>query len=239
VVIQRGQDRLQAYSPKAKNAIDTIQCISAKNTDCFSNLSYVKDAKGRLMKELPTQKIDPKQYVGQWSRLDPNSPAGKAAALVTQVSKLPKSEMIPMMNNEWVMTWTLGSNGNLEPNKPTVVLTYVGKNKPFQSTARYSRVQPRKAAPVGPRKSAPVAVGNPSATTATRATNFACQVPHGATRRVVVTSTGRSCEAVYLRESRPTTQVIYRTPSNGSICTQKAYEFMADLGRKGVQCRPR
>lgn len=208
VLVQSGQDRARQFSPEAKQALDTVQCISASDTECFSNLSYVKDAKGKLMKELKTQKVDPKQKLGQWSQLDPNSPEGKAAALIARVSKLPKSDVIPLIDNKWVLTSTLGKSGTLQANTPTVVLTYVGPNAPFEFTSSYERV----------------------------GADYSCQVPHGALRRLVVRGGGRSCDAVYYRENSPTSQVIWRSQHNGKICAPKATAFVAHLKSLGIVC---
>lgn len=184
--------------------------MSAKDTECFSNLTYVKDAKGRIMKELKTEKLNPNQKIGQWSHLDPNSPEGKAAALIAGVSKLPKSDVIPLLDNKWVMTSTLGRSRSLEANKPTVVLTYVGINAPFEFTPSYTRVR----------------------------ADYSCQVPHGVMRRIVVRG-GGSCDAVYYRESAPTSQVIWRSEYDGAICTPKATELVSHLTSLGIACRRR
>ena len=34
VLVQGGSDKLKAYSPKAKDAYETVQCISARDVDC-------------------------------------------------------------------------------------------------------------------------------------------------------------------------------------------------------------
>jgi hypothetical protein len=209
VLVQAGQDRAQHFSPGGKQALETVQCVSAKDTDCFSNLSYVKDAKGKILKELNTQKVDPTGKVGQWSRLNPNSPEGKAAALIARVSKLPKSDVIPLMDNKWVLTSTLGKSGTLEANKPTVVLTYVGPDAPFEFTSSYERI----------------------------GTDYSCQVPHGALRRLVVRGGGKSCDAVYYREDPPTSQVIWRSQHHGTICAPKATAFVAHLNALGIPCK--
>jgi hypothetical protein len=209
VLVQAGRDRAQHFSPEGKQALETVQCISAKDSDCFSNLSYVKDAKGRILKELKTQKVDPTGKVGQWSRLDPNSPQGKAAALIARISKLPKSDVIPLIDKEWVLTSTLGKRGTLEANKPTVVLTYVGPDPPFEFTSSYERI----------------------------GTDYSCQVPNGALRRLVVRGGGKSCDAVYYREDQPTSQVIWRSQHDGKFCAPKATAFVAHLTALGIPCK--
>jgi hypothetical protein len=209
VLVQAGQDQVQNYSPVGKQALDTVQCISAKDTECFSKLSYVKNAKGSILKELKTEKLDPSQKVGKWSQLDPNSAEGKTAAVIARVSKLPKSDVIPMMDNKWVMTSTLGKFGSLEADKPTVVLTYVGTDAPFEFNSSYARV----------------------------GAGYSCHVPHGAKRRVVLSGGGRSCHAVYYRENSPTSEVIWRSDHDGQICASKTTAFVAELRSLGIPCQ--
>jgi hypothetical protein len=144
VLVQGGSDELKAYSPEAKDAYDTVQCISARDVDCLSNTTWARDAKGRFLYDengnprIDTSKLDPKQYVGRWTGLDPQSDEGKKNAFITQMSKLPKLEAIPLLNNQWVLTSTLGKEEDIAYNMPTVVLTYVGKDAPFISTVEYS-----------------------------------------------------------------------------------------------------
>ena len=47
----------------------------------------------------------------------------------TQISKLPKMEAIPILKNQWVLTWTLGKEQDFPYKTPTVVLTYVGEDR--------------------------------------------------------------------------------------------------------------
>jgi hypothetical protein len=113
VLVQGGSDRLKAYSPAAKDAYDTVQCISARDVDCLSNTTWARDAKGRILNDqngkprIDTSKLDPKQYIGRWTGLDPKSAEGKENAFITQISKLPQTEAIPILKNQWVLTWTL------------------------------------------------------------------------------------------------------------------------------------
>ena len=55
------------------------------------------------------QQARPKQYIGKWTGIDPQSVEGKKNAFVTQISKLPATEAIPILKNQWVLTWTLGA----------------------------------------------------------------------------------------------------------------------------------
>jgi len=144
VLVQGASDQLKAYSPKAENAIQTVQCISARDVDCLSNTTYAKDAKGKLLYDKATgepyidpAKLDPKQYIGQWTGIDPNSAEGKMNQIVTTISKIPQTQSIPIGRNNWVVTSTLGQSNTLEYKKPAIVLTYVGPTPPFYSTVQY------------------------------------------------------------------------------------------------------
>jgi hypothetical protein len=144
VLVQGGQDKLKAYSQKAEDAYDTVQCISARDVDCLSNTTWARDVKGKILYDekngkprIDPSSLDPNQYIGRWSALDPQSPEGKTNAFITQISKLPNMEAIPILKNQWVLTWTLSTE---QDKKPTVVVTYVGKDAPFNSTVKYSGV---------------------------------------------------------------------------------------------------
>lgn len=146
VLIQGGSDKFKAYSPQAKDAYDTIQCVSARDVDCISNTTWARDAKGKIRYDangnprIDSSKLDPNLYTGKWTRIDPLSDAGKKYAFITQTSKLPKMEAIPLQRNQWVLTWTLGQGQDIAYNKPTVVLTYVGNDTPFVSEIEYGQI---------------------------------------------------------------------------------------------------
>jgi hypothetical protein len=143
VLVQGGSDQLKAYSPEAKDAYDTVQCISARDVDCVSNTTWARNAKGKLLSDqdgkpiVDPSELDPKQYIGKWTGLDPQSDEGQKNAFITQVSKLPKMEAIPILKNQWVLTWTLGKEQDIPHGTPTVVLTYVGEDAPFTSMVKY------------------------------------------------------------------------------------------------------
>jgi hypothetical protein len=149
VLVQGASDQLTAYAPKAQDAIQTVQCISAGDVNCLSNTTYAKDLKGQFLYDkngkprIESAKLDPKQYIGQWTGIDPNSAEGKNIQTITGVSKLPETQAIPIANNQWVVTWTLGQNKTLQNNIPAVVLTYVGSKAPFYSTVEYKTVPPK------------------------------------------------------------------------------------------------
>jgi hypothetical protein len=54
--------------------------------------------------------LDPKQYIGQWTGIDPKSVEGKKDQVVTAISEIPQTHAIPIDDNEWVFTWTLGKS---------------------------------------------------------------------------------------------------------------------------------
>lgn len=143
VLVQAGTDKVKAYSPEAKDAYETVQCISARDVDCLSNTTWARDAQGKILYDeegnprIDTSKIDPDNYIGKWSEIDPKSQEGQANALVGRISKLPNAEVIPILNNQWVMTWTLGREQEIKYARPTVVLTYVGDDPPFVSRVTY------------------------------------------------------------------------------------------------------
>ncbi|WP_457662307.1 hypothetical protein [Sinorhizobium medicae] len=143
ILIQAGTDKVKAYSPDAKDAYETVQCISARDVNCLSNTTWARDAQGKILFDdegnprIDTSKIDPNNYIGRWSQIDPTSQEGQANSIITQTSKLPNAEVIPILSNKWVMTWTLGKEQELKYARPTVVLTYLGDDAPFISNVTY------------------------------------------------------------------------------------------------------
>jgi hypothetical protein len=143
VLVQGGSDKLKAYSPEAGDAYETVQCISARDVDCLSKTTWARDAGGKILYDrngkprIDPRRLDPSQYVGKWSGLDPQSPEGKKNEFIAQISKLPEMEAIPLLKNKWVLTWNLGEKQDIPYKAPTVVLTYVGKDAPFTSKVSY------------------------------------------------------------------------------------------------------
>ncbi|MGO7979583.1 hypothetical protein ACC691_16915 [Rhizobium johnstonii] len=144
VLVQGGTERLNAYSPAAADAYKTVQCISARDVDCLSNTTWAKDAKGKILYDkdgkprIDTTALDPKQYVGEWTSIDPKSVQARKDEFIANTSKLPGMEAIPIMKNEWVLTWDIQMGQRVPHGRPTVVLTYVGKDPPFISKVVYS-----------------------------------------------------------------------------------------------------
>jgi len=60
---------------------------------------------------------------------------------MTFIPKLPDTNIIPLANNSVVITWTLGSQAEIKSGIPTVLISAVGVNVPFKSTAQYSPIQ--------------------------------------------------------------------------------------------------
>ena len=110
MLVQGGSAKLEAYAPKAADAYKTVQCISARDIDCVSNTTWARDAKGKILFDqngkprIDTTKLDPNQYIGKWTGLDPKSAKGIANALIAQTSELPKMPAIPVLKNRWVLT---------------------------------------------------------------------------------------------------------------------------------------
>jgi hypothetical protein len=147
VLVQASSDQVKAYAPQAADAYKTVQCLSARDVDCLSKTTWVRDAEGKILYDqdgkprIDTTKLDPNQYIGKWTGLDSESAAGKENAFITQISKLPKMEAIPVLKNQWVLTWSLGGKTqDIAYSTPTVVLTYVGKDAPFKSAVEYSGI---------------------------------------------------------------------------------------------------
>lgn len=226
VLIQGGSDQLKAYSPKLKDAYDTVQCISARNVDCLSNTTWARDAKGRILYDqngkprIAPGTLDPKQYIGKWTGLDPNSIEGKKNEFITRISKLPKSDVIPLMKNQWVLTSTLGVGQTIEHNKPTVVLTYVGKSAPFISAVKYGR-----------------AVGAVAVAATPGSGTYVCPF-NGFNRTVTITKHGTSCEAVYHKDGGGS-ETIWSSGHSAEICASKASAFVKHLGGLGIVCNAR
>ena len=228
VLVQAGNDKFKAYSPKAKDAWDTVQCISAKDLDCVSKTTWAKDAKGRILTDangkprIDPAKLDPQDYVGQWSGLDPNSVEGKQNAIMARISQLPKVEAIPLMKNKWVLSWTIGKTQAINYGQPTVVLTYVGENPPFISDVEYGRGD-----------AMPAWIdGGPDAKSGTV---YACSLA-GIGRTVSLAKKGGGCESLYRREDGKQ-ETIWRSDHFPDICAGKAAAFVTKLRSMGCTSR--
>lgn len=136
--MQGGTDKIKGYLP---NASRTAQCISARDIDCVSRIPFVQ-RQGKLLykhgKVLLGPRIDDvNTYFGKWSQLSEENGLAKKYSFIAKVSKLKDMEAIPLMDNAWVLTWTLGRSKAVDAVEPAVVLTHVGANKPFIFRASY------------------------------------------------------------------------------------------------------
>lgn len=230
VLVQYGNDRAKAYSPKAKDAWDTVQCISARDVDCVSNTTWAKDAKGKILYDEngkprvnPTA-FDPKQYVGTWSGLDPNSPEWKKNEFITQISKLPKTDAIPALNNMWVLTYTAGKETTIAHGQPTVVLTYMGPKQSFNSIVDY-----------GDADDVPAWAAEPNTTFAKARPFYMCSLG-GIDRTVSVRRKGKGCISMYVR-SDGKQQIVYESAHYPDKCDAETHRFVKnDLAHKGILC---
>lgn len=241
VIIQGAMDQASAYSPNASDAIQTAQCISARDIGCLSHTrfaikgrrgvqKYLLDKNAKLM--VDSKKLDPVAYLGQWTGIKPNSPEGQVVAAVTSISKLPRTDYIPLLKNRYVLTSTFGSSSTVRGDRPSVILTYVGKSPPFDSTVRY---QQHKFTSVAHQN--PPTVQNPSTHHASRKSSQLLYVcPVGSIDRTIkVKMTDAGCDAIY-RKIHEESQVIWHSDHNRSICVSKAADFAVKLKGMGIKC---
>lgn len=225
VLVQAGSEKARAYSPTAKDAWDTVQCISARDVDCLSKTTWAK-AKGKILTDaqgkprIDSTKLDPQQYLGKWTSFDPNSPEGKKIALLTKLSQLPKAEVIPLMKNKWTLTWTVGKSPGIKYAEPTVVLTYVGETPPFVSYVNYGESDPT----------------DGWISTDNRSGNYDCTLA-GIKRTIRTTAHGSVCDAIY-RRSDGKQDLLWHSDHNSEVCAQKAIDFVAQKKVPGMQCSP-
>lgn len=228
VLIQGGNDKFKAYSPKMADAYDSVQCISTRDLDCLQKMTWVRDAKGKILYDEhgnPRFKmLDSKSLSGKWTQDDPNSPKGKALAFITGISKLPNSASIPVLKNEWVLSWTAGKDQTIPYGRPTVVLTYVGDNVPFVSSVEYGRLTPGS-----------LVSAQPAAASATSGTlTYQCPF-EGNSRTVKVTMTASGCTAIYARQDGKR-QTVWESEHEPGICAPKAAQFVQYLSHLAIHC---
>jgi hypothetical protein len=229
VLVQAGTDKAKSFAPDAKDAWDTVHCISARDVDCLSKTTWAKDAQGRILTgpdgkpRIDPKKLDPQYYIGNWSQIDTASPQGKLLAAYTAISRLPNADAIPLMKNQWVLTWTAGKTPTMQYGAPSVVLTYVGPNPPFTSQVLYN-------GQLGGSGATP-----PLPTTQATSSAYACTI--GTQRRWVTTTTkGKGCESIYKRQDG-TQQIVWHSNHFPSICVTKAAEFVAKIAEQGISCK--
>ncbi|MGJ7521760.1 hypothetical protein ACSFA0_14840 [Variovorax sp. LT1P1] len=220
VVIQRSTDAAKAYSPKAADAVQIIDCVSARDAKCLSKTTYMR-SKGKLLTDKygkPIEKaIRDNETVGRWSSdIDKATLKGQKLARIVDRAKLPGTQTIPVMGDKFVLTWTLGQTQKVD--RAAVVLTQVGNDPPFRTV---KPVQP--AAKPSTKKSTP--------TTAV----YICPVD-GFNRTVTVTPFGRGCKATYQRGDREE-RLLWRSDRYRNVCMPEAVELVRKLRNVGVQCR--
>lgn len=219
VVVQSGSAKLNAYLPQLNETVDAAQCISARDIDCISNSRWVRDVKGRIVfdkagkSRLDSSKFDPAKSIVRWTGIDPNSVDGQRIAKRLGISKLPDSEIIPLLNNEWVLTSKLGPGQKADDRQPTVVLSYVGTNAPFISSAVY-------------RTSSGGVVSQ---------TVHTCPV-NGYRRTITLETRANSCLSIYRKEGGGS-QVIWRSNHKAGICTGKTAAFIQHMAGLGIHCK--
>lgn len=230
VLVQAGSDKAKAYAPKAKDAWDSVQCLAAKDVDCFSKTTWARDAKGRILTDsngkprIDPKALDPAAYIGKWTGIDPKSADGKKAAILAKISQLPKVQAIPLMKNRWVLTWIAGERREIGYGQPTAVLTYIGPNAPFTSKVRYGRGETTPSwAEGGSDSMLPM--------------SYACSLA-GIGRTVTVTKDAAGCEALYRRDDGEK-DIVWHSDHYPEICAGKAAEFVKRIRSKGIQCEAR
>lgn len=224
VLIQSGQAGLKQYSPQAYRAGEVVNCISAKSAECLSETEYAKDARGALKRG-----IDGNPYVQKVEQLQSEAAvwvgerqAATRSAVDSKISlgKLPDSQAIPVLDNKYILTWTLGKAGNLQYGKPTVVMTYVGETPPFYSTARYryeSTAKEVSRLSTGAHQSVRQAVKS-------LPVHYICMA--GKSRRTIdVSRSNGQCTALYRKEGGMQ-QTILRSNKGLASCTAAASKFV-------------
>lgn len=228
VLVQASNDNAKAFSPRAKDAWDTVQCISARDVDCLSKTTWARDAKGKIFTDangkprVDPRALDPAQQIGKWTGIDPGSIEGKKNEIVARISQLPKMPAIPLMGNKWVLTWTAATGSSRSYAQPTAVLTYIGTSPPFASSVSY-----------GQGEAAPSWIDGGANLPAL----YACALA-GIGRTVSITQRGGGCEALYRRDDGEQ-DIVWRSDHFPEICVGKAAEFVTRMRAKGMQCEAR
>ena len=101
VLVQGATNQLKAYSSQAADAVNTVQCISARDLDCVSHTKWATEIKDGAAKYVLGANGKPKllsvsEYTSKWTNFDPNSPEGQVNAFITSISKLPASSIVPV-----------------------------------------------------------------------------------------------------------------------------------------------
>ena len=144
VLIQDAREKVNdivSKNPVAADVAQTVGCISARNFSCLADTPYVKEQSGKLIDQavpaLSELKARADEISGKWTALK-NDAELQASNAMTSIPKLIDSDAMPLLNNSIVLTWTLGKTIDLKKGIPTVMITAVGENVPFISTASYA-----------------------------------------------------------------------------------------------------
>lgn len=225
VLVQAGNQRLSAASPKLSAALDTAKCLSSVTVACASDISYVRDEKNKLV----TYVNGKRQLLEKNFDFGPDAArfagdASQAAAYVSRHSKIPRTEAVAVLDSKWILTSTFKSGQSLKAGAPSVVLTYVGDNAPVYQVTRMIPIKSRQTA-------------HPSQGATSRAsmgTEYTCHAA-GVTRRITTTTLAHACTSLYLKPGAQ--QVIWRSLRDPKICQVKAYQFAQHLRKLGVSCK--
>ncbi|WP_047534280.1 hypothetical protein [Methylotenera sp. N17] len=229
VLIQYGKSSAAAYSPPLADGLNLAECISAKDIDCVNKNQYVKDAKGRFLKdgrgnpiESPKNNLDPAS--GIWTSIEQNSAAREVQQIVTDISTLennsnPKLKLI-ILDKKWVLTTTIGKTTEIEYGKPTVVLTAVGEDPEFNFTRKFNKL-----IPINTNKNL------------NQKGNYLCYIGKEV-RPITTTVNGKKCKAIYLN-SKQKAQILHESDYNPESCIERAsYYANIDFKSKGLRCIP-
>ena len=225
VLVQSGDEHLKAYSPEAHDALEAAHCISAESVSCLANTRYARDAKNKILLDangqprIDTSAFDASKFSGPLTSPQvPPDIAQKIGAL-REISKIPNTQAVPILNNQWVVTWNFSPKKAASYGTPQVVLTYVGKSPPFKYQATYSK---------------PKKPGAPPATPSLGGALYICHAPGGVNRPITVQAHGEGCVAIYHREAGQ--QTVWHSDHNPSECRSHIPAFVSSLRAKGLSC---
>lgn len=242
VLIQGSKDVAKGYSTTANDAIQTYDCVSAKDVDCFSKTTYAKKGAKILKDEYGkplTESSAGQAAAGAWRSFNKATEEGKRLADIARISKLPGKEVIPVMDNKFVMTWRFSDGQAVSNSAPSVVLTQVAQKPPFRYKVQYTSSEARALAAMGPKAAASAAKAKPKGPTSAATTAvYVCPTKSGFNRTITVTPFGEGCEAIYKRADEDEI-IVWRTDlrMKRGACIPKARDYAAGLKKKGLTCR--
>lgn len=231
VIVQRSKDAVNGYSPKAKAALQIVDCVSARDTDCFSKTQYAKDGAKFIRDKVgkPVLSSQPVQAgVRAWTTVDRASPEGRRLAEIARNSKLPGREAIPVLNNQYLLTWALDAKGSA----PAVVLTEVGKRSPYLFKTHYTRSD--EAAKLAAER---VLQQLRNHAAVVKTVRYVCTI-QGEDRTIISGpgSGGVGCESSYNRPGHPK-EVLWIAGKLTDKCLRRAEAQVTTFRRQGFICR--